>query len=260
MICIVLLNSKLPTEQGKKALEANSSILSSAERATADLLVSLDQAHLFAHWPAAGTEDANKHKFLAQVADIEHAYIGGIKQYVARAKQLLQFALSGGNPYDGYKVSEPTDSVRLEKQVDFDHYELIGSQHAHQAAFVIVAGGLGERLGYKGIKLALPSDSVTGKTFIQLYIEYILTLQENARKQKGDTTLIVPLAIMTSDDTDKLTRELLAQNQNYGMSKDQLIIFKQGKVPSLLDNDAHFVLEESDKYSLDTKPHGHGKT
>jgi len=29
-------------------------------------------------------------------------------------------------------------------------------------------------------------------------------------------------------------------------------------VPSMSDNDAHFVLEEKDKYTLDTKPHGHG--
>ena len=63
---------------------------------------------------------------------------------------------------------------------------------------------------------------------------------------------------MTSDDTDTLTRELLTKNSNYGMTADQLIIFKQGKVPSLLDNDAHFCLDESDKYVLDTKPHGHG--
>jgi UDP-sugar pyrophosphorylase len=104
----------------------------------------------------------------------------------------------------------------------------------------------------------LPSDSVTGKTFIQLYIEYILALQYRARQQAGDSLLKLPLAIMTSDDTDKLTRELLEKNKNYGMASDQLIIFKQGKVPSLLDNDAHFCLDDKDKYALDTKPHGHG--
>ena len=38
---------------------------------------------------------------------------------------------------------------------------------AADAAFVLVAGGLGERLGYSGIKLALPSESATGACFLQ---------------------------------------------------------------------------------------------
>ena len=33
---------------------------------------------------------------------------------------------------------------------------------AGEAAFVVVAGGLGERLGYEGIKLSLPSEVTPG--------------------------------------------------------------------------------------------------
>lgn len=43
-----------------------------------------------------------------------------------------------------------------------------GVRAAAQAAFVLVAGGLGERLGYSGIKLALPVDSASGKCFLQV--------------------------------------------------------------------------------------------
>ena len=43
-----------------------------------------------------------------------------------------------------------------------------GVKAAGQAAFVLVAGGLGERLGYSGIKLALPVDSASGKCFLQV--------------------------------------------------------------------------------------------
>ncbi len=42
-----------------------------------------------------------------------------------------------------------------------------GVEAAADAAFVLVAGGLGERLGYSGIKLALPSESATGTCFLQ---------------------------------------------------------------------------------------------
>ena len=93
--------SKLPTAEGKKAIEANRSIFSADEQRTVDLLLESDQAHLFAHWPAAGEKDDDKHRFLKQCALIESAYLGGIKTYVSRAKELLAFAQQGGNPYEG---------------------------------------------------------------------------------------------------------------------------------------------------------------
>ena len=37
-----------------------------------------------------------------------------------------------------------------------------------EAAFVLVAGGLGERLGYSGIKIALPTDLASGACFLQV--------------------------------------------------------------------------------------------
>ena len=43
-----------------------------------------------------------------------------------------------------------------------------GVKAAGHAAFVLVAGGLGERLGYSGIKLALPVDCASNKCFLQV--------------------------------------------------------------------------------------------
>lgn len=65
---------------------------------------------------------------------------------------------------------------------------------------------------------------------------------------------------MTSDDTDALTRQLLREHHNFGLHESQLFLMRQGKVPSLLDNDAHFCLEPTTDGTLrlDTKPHGHG--
>lgn len=67
-------------------MEANYSILSDEEKKTAQLLVENDQAHLFAHWPAPGKEDAEKHRFLKQCALIESAYLGGIKVGTGHAR------------------------------------------------------------------------------------------------------------------------------------------------------------------------------
>ncbi len=43
-----------------------------------------------------------------------------------------------------------------------------GVKAAGHAAFVLVAGGLGERLGYSGIKLALPVECASNKCFLQV--------------------------------------------------------------------------------------------
>jgi hypothetical protein len=134
---------------------------SPAEVSVGETLLSLDQGHLFANWPAPGTQDADKKRFLKQAADVESAYIGGVKTYVERARKLLKLAAIGANPYEGFTVTEPKDAVRLESLQDFKKYEALGMEQMAKTGFVIVAGGLGERLGYKGIKLNLPCEIST---------------------------------------------------------------------------------------------------
>ncbi len=89
------------------------------------------------------------------------------------------------------------------------------------SACVLVAGGLGERLGYSGIKIALPIEFTTNTTYMGLYCKEILALQEASNRVNG-TSAIVPLAIMTSDDTHARTVELLEANHNFGMADGQV--------------------------------------
>ena len=49
-----------------------------------------------------------------------------------------------------------------------------GVKAAAHAAFVLVAGGLGERLGYSGIKLALPADSARSACFLQVCTVHVV--------------------------------------------------------------------------------------
>ncbi|KAI5003456.1 hypothetical protein ZWY2020_030616 [Hordeum vulgare] len=123
---------------------------------------------------------------------------------------------------------------------------------------VAVSCGLGERLGYKGIKVALPRETTTGKCFLQHYIESILSLQEASCKMEGECHTKIPFAIMTSDDTNALTIKLLESNSYFGMEPSQVKIIKQKKVACLADNDARLALDPNDKYKIQTKPHGHG--
>ena len=102
---------------------------------------------------------------------------------------------------------------------------------------MLVAGGLGERLGYNGIKVAIPCEVTTNTSFLELYIQQILALQvscectriyihciENVRRSQrlcGDEVAI-PFVIMTSDDTHAGTVALLTDNAYFGMNADQV--------------------------------------
>lgn len=57
------------------------------------------------------------------------------------------------------------------EKLGFDQFKCVG--------FVLVAGGLGERLGYDGIKISLPLyESERQASFMQLYCEHLLTMQK----------------------------------------------------------------------------------
>ncbi|CAN0928422.1 UDP-sugar pyrophosphorylase [Linum grandiflorum] len=137
-------------------------------------------------------------------------------------------------------------------------FEEVGVKEAQNAAFVLVAGGLGECLGYSGIKVALPQETTTGTCFLQHYIENILALQEASCKMTGgQSQRDIPFAIMTSDDTHARTVQLLESNSYFGMKSTQIKLLKQEKVACLVDNDARLALDPQN-YRIQTKPHGHG--
>lgn len=98
---------------------------------------------------------------------------------------------------------------------------------------------------------------LTSKTcYLQYYIEYILAIQ----KKYAPRGRKLPLCIMTSEDTNERTVELLQKHGYFGMDRNQVTIVQQGQgVPALLDNDARMAAESKDKwYKIQTKPHGHG--
>lgn len=241
------------------SLKANFNILNEDELKLAKMLHEQEQDHLFKDWPAAGEANSEKHRFFDQVAKLDVSYPGGLKAYIANARQLLSDSKEGKNPFSGWTPSVPSGEKLVFGNEAFVNFEAQGIKEAKDSAFVLVAGGLGERLGYSGIKVALPSETTTGKCFLQLYIESILALQDASHKANpGAEYKKIPLAIMTSDDTYSRTKELLDANDYFGMEKTQLTLLKQEKVACLADNNATLAPDPKDIYTIQTKPHGHG--
>ena len=57
------------------------------------------------------------------------------------------------------------------------------------------------------------------------YAEWILALQCRARAASNDPSIMTPLAIMTSGDTDAATRALLEANDSFGLTGPGQVCF-----------------------------------
>ena len=127
-----------------------------AQQALMDELLSNGQAHLFADWDEPGVNDDAKRAFVESIEHANAAYPGGLKGYIENARALLAEAKEGKNPFEGCVPEQPDKVDLTEFDAEYDRYEAIGAGHFDKTAFVMVAGGLGERLGYSGIKIDIP--------------------------------------------------------------------------------------------------------
>ncbi|GAB9472298.1 Udp-sugar pyrophospharylase [Globisporangium polare] len=219
----------------------------------------------------------------AQLLHFESWYRGGLDTYLRNATQLFRAQLQpndAAQSQDEYadwlpSVPRSTDDVTgadaplRVAQLDSTLYrdlEAVGLQHIGKSAFVVVAGGLGERLGYAGIKLKLPVETLTGKSYLETYIQHLLALQALANASDTAANVRVPLAIMTSDVTHEATWEFLVANAFFGMEQQQVALIKQEKVPCLQVHDQQLQLalelvlndDNDNQQAMIMKPHGHG--
>lgn len=246
-------NLELLSERGRKAIE--NLLHHDTDR--------LAQTHVYGNWPEAGTNDTDKQRLAEQLADLDESYPGGgLSAYLTKAVRLLEESATGSNPFENYQAFVPHGEV-LEFDTEALHRaEAMGYDACGGVVFCLVAGGLGERLGYSGIKLSLATNLCTEECYLEYYIKYILALQHKVNSRNNgeneEGKVCIPLVIMTSGDTDAPTRQLLADNKNFGMDDDQIIIVTQEKVAALKDGNAGLALEDNDRWTVQTKPHGHG--
>eukprot|EP00439_Symbiodinium_sp_Y106_P056706 s793_g7.t5 len=224
--------------------------------ACAARLVAAGQAAIFGTWDPPGTCDAEKLQLFDQIRTLDKNYPGGLGSYLRNARTLLQASAGGENPLDGWVPSVPQDGFRPEVgSAEFLAYEEFGAQEVSKCCFVIPAGGLGERLGFSGVKFALPAELVTGSCVLGVYCAYLRAFQDLS-EASAKKPCRLPLVIMASADTDAGIRELLARHSYFGLDEDQVTILVQEKVAALANSDA--LLSMAGPYKVATKPHGHG--
>ena len=183
-------------------------------------LSAIGQEHLTAAWNA-DTAAAEKQRFFTQVKQLENSYPGGLRSYVENSRRLLADSKAGVNPLEGWSPAVPDGAQLQFASKEFFEHEAVGLPELNGCGFVLVAGGLGERLGFSGIKVALPWQITSGQTYLELYIRSILAMQHAAETATGKPVRL-PLAIMVSDDTAARTESLLREKDYFGMDPGQV--------------------------------------
>lgn len=95
-----------------------------------------------------------------------------------------------------------------------------------KCATLVVAGGMGSRLGFEHPKGCFPISPIGKKSFFEL-------LAERTKKMEGLVGRILPLAIMTSPDNDRETQRFFKEHHFFGLSEEQLSFFQQETLPIL---------------------------
>lgn len=232
-------------------LKANWDVIKEDQQTLISSLISNGQQALFAGWDEPGTNDVAKAAFLESLVKVDGNYPGGLAGYIHNARKLLAESKEGNNPFEGLTPEQP-EKVDLTSFSDaFEHYESVGAQMFDKVAVVLVAGGLGERLGYNGIKIDIAVEVLEETTYLKHYADNLLAMQ--ARSESGRP---VPFIIMVSQDTGPKTIESLEKNEYFGLQKEQVFILQQELVPAISDNEGALALKSA--YELILKPHGHG--
>ena len=248
------------TPEAVSALETHlaSGIFSEQEEALVAQLRAEGQDALFAGWnPELEADLDEKRAMMAQLLHLDATCPGGgIAAYLQRARELLAASAAGANPLEGWAPAVPTgralDPEAPNGVSEICELEALGLPEVGRCCFVLVAGGLGERLGYSGIKIGLPVETATNTCYLEFYVRTILALQARHGAPCGP----LPLAIMVSDDTAAPTRALLERHNFFGAADGQITLLKQEKVPALADSAARIAMKGP--YAVDAKPHGHG--
>jgi UDP-sugar pyrophosphorylase len=232
-------------------LKANWETLSQDRQTVVATLIGEGQQHLFAGWDLPGTADEAKTSFIDSLKKIDESYPGGLAGYISNARELLAEAKEGNNPFDGFVPHQPDQVDLTSFDTTYDHYEALGQMQFSKTGVVLVAGGLGERLGYNGIKLDIPVEVVETTPYLKHYAACLKAMEARMESPRP-----VPFIIMVSQDTETKTVQTLVSNDYFGLKKDQVHILKQELVPAISDNEGSLALKG--KYELILKPHGHG--
>lgn len=114
---------------------------------------------------------------------------------------------------------------------------------------VLMAGGQGTRLGSSEPKGCFDIGLPSKKSLFQMQAERIYKVQQLAQVQaKKEDTPTVPWYVMTSGPTRGPTEKYFKENNFFGLSPNNVVIFEQGVLPCI-SNEGKILMESKGKVS-----------
>ncbi len=198
-------------------------------------LDAVGQSHVLRHW--GSLQAKQRAALLAQLQELDLALLVRLTSETDEAA-----------PVD-FAMTEPA-LFRAIGDPSLPSFRAAGEEmlRAGRVAAFTVAGGQGTRLGWRGPKGSYPATVVTGKPLFRVFAEQIAA----AEKRYGR---VVPWYIMTSPINDEETRAFFQDNNWFGRSPRDTLLFPQGTMPSIT-LDGKLILESP--CSLALNPDGHG--
>jgi UDP-N-acetylglucosamine/UDP-N-acetylgalactosamine diphosphorylase len=209
-------------------------------------LAERNQTHLIAHWDRL--QPAERQQLANQLTNLDWELFDELAAsgFDAEQEKADQKAL-------GERAQSPP-ALRLNQDYStFTRSEAIQAGEraiaAGECAQMIVAGGLGTRLGSDQPKGMFPLGPLSGRTLFQILFEQILATGRAFGRS-------IPLYIMTSPATHDATEAFLREHRWFGLPEKDVRLFQQSTLWSF-DKDSKRLLLESPG-SLFLGPDGHG--
>lgn len=120
-----------------------------------------------------------------------------------------------------------------------------------EVAVLVVAGGLGSRLGRDVPKGLVPIGPISEATLFQIHAEKVLHLRQRTGAE-------IPFLVMTSPATHEATVAYFQEHKHFGLPASSVHFFQQGTMPAVDRATGRLLLERPGQLFLG--PNGHGGT
>lgn len=191
-------------------------------------------------------DESEQARLVAEIEAIDFDLLQGLIDHLVKRDDGSALDVSKVAPIEVFRLPQ-TDSDRVVRR----HLAEIGEAAlaSGEVAVVIVAGGLGTRLGFDGPKGTFPIGPVSAASLFQIHAEKIVAMGRRHGRA-------LPVYVMTSPENHEATTRFFADHGQFGL--EHVRFFVQGRMPAVERESGRILLAAKGHLAL--SPDGHGGT